>query len=138
MSKTFGLLFYLKKSKVDTQGKAPIYLRITVNGKRSEISIKRRTDINKWCNKANKVKGNTEEVRELNAYIDILTSKIYNHQRELIHDDKEVTAETIKSKKRTFLEGGIDLPLKGAFRNRTFVVDFLPLPLLSLDISHTF
>ncbi|MFZ3273308.1 MAG: Arm DNA-binding domain-containing protein [Lutibacter sp.] len=37
MNKTFGLLFYLKKSKVDSQGKAPIYLRITVDGERSEI-----------------------------------------------------------------------------------------------------
>lgn len=98
MNKTFGLLFYLKKSKVDTQGKAPIYLRITVDGRRSEISIKRKADINKWCNKANKVTGKTEEVRELNAYIDILTSKIYHHQRELIHDNKEITAETIKNK----------------------------------------
>lgn len=98
MNKTFGLLFYLKKSKVDTHGKAPIYLRITVDGRRSEISIKRKADINKWCNKANKVTGKTEEVRELNAYIDILTSKIYHHQRDLIHDNKEITAETIKNK----------------------------------------
>ena len=40
MNKTFGLLFYLKKSKVDAQGKCPIYLRITIDGKRSEISYK--------------------------------------------------------------------------------------------------
>ena len=41
MNKTFGLLFYLKKSKVDAQGKCPIYLRITIDGKRTEISTKR-------------------------------------------------------------------------------------------------
>ena len=45
MNKTFGLLFYLKKSKVDAQGKCPIYLRITIDGKRTEISTKRTIEI---------------------------------------------------------------------------------------------
>ncbi len=47
MNKTFGLLFYLKKSKVDAQGKAPIYLRITIEGKRCEISAKRTVELSK-------------------------------------------------------------------------------------------
>ena len=54
MNKTFGLLFYLKKSKVDAQGKIPIYLRITIDGKRAEISTKRTIEIEKWNVKANK------------------------------------------------------------------------------------
>ena len=68
MNKTFGLLFYLKKSKVDAQGKCPIYLRITVDGKRTEISTKRSIAISKWNTQANKAIGRTEDVRELNAY----------------------------------------------------------------------
>ena len=98
MNKTFGLLFYLKKSKVDAQGKCPIYLRITIDGKRAEISTKRTIEIDKWSNQANKAIGRTEDIRELNTYLDSLTSKVYQSQRELIQDNKSVTSETLKNK----------------------------------------
>ncbi|WP_428741891.1 Arm DNA-binding domain-containing protein [Tenacibaculum sp.] len=37
--------FLLKQSDVDKDGKSPIYMRITVNGKRSEVSIQRKIKI---------------------------------------------------------------------------------------------
>mgnify|MGYP003676510415 CR=1 FL=1 len=98
MNKTFGLLFYLKKSKIDAQGKCPIYLRITIDGKRTEISTKRTIEIKKWNTQANKAIGRTEDIREVNAYLDSLITKVYQSQRDLIQDDKEVTTETLKNK----------------------------------------
>ncbi|SCY19176.1 Site-specific recombinase XerD [Nonlabens sp. Hel1_33_55] len=98
MNRTFGILFYLKKSKVDSKGFAPIYLRITVDGTRKEVSIKRRIEIKKWSTAANKAIGRTDDVRELNAYLDIITSKLYQHHKELIENDELVTAEKIKNK----------------------------------------
>ena len=41
MNKTFNLLFYVKKAKINSVGESPIYLRITIDGKISEISTKR-------------------------------------------------------------------------------------------------
>ena len=98
MNKTFGLLFYLKKSKVDAQGKCPIYLRITIDGKRTEISSKRTIEAERWSIEANKAIGRTEDIRELNAYLDSLTTKVYQSQRDLIQDNKPVTSETLKNK----------------------------------------
>ena len=98
MNKTFGLLFYLKKSKANASGKLPIYLRITIDGKRTEISTKRTIEIEKWSVEANKAIGRTEDVRELNAYLDSLISRVYQSHRDLIQDNKEVTAETLKNK----------------------------------------
>lgn len=98
MNKTFGLLFYLKKNKVDAQGRCPIYLRITIDGKRKEISTKRIIEIEKWNNQGSKAIGRTENVKELNAYLDALTAKVYQCQRDLIQDNKLVTAETLKNK----------------------------------------
>ena len=38
MNQSFNLLFYVRKAKANSQGEALIYLRITINGKVSEIS----------------------------------------------------------------------------------------------------
>ena len=37
----FTILFFIKKSKLLKNGEAPICMRITVNGQRAEIQIKR-------------------------------------------------------------------------------------------------
>ena len=97
MNKTFGLLFYVKRAKIDNNGKAPIYVRITVDGIRSELSIKRSIEIERWNTEAGKVKGNTEEVKSINTYIDVVRNKIYDHHKRLIDANKKVTAEAIKN-----------------------------------------
>ena len=38
MKTTFSLLFYLKRPKNYENGSMPVYLRITVNGKRAETT----------------------------------------------------------------------------------------------------
>ncbi len=40
MNKTFNLLFFIKKNKIRTNGTAPIYLRITIDGKIADIAAK--------------------------------------------------------------------------------------------------
>ena len=42
MQTTFSTLFYPRGNDIDKNGNAPIYLRITINGKRSEFNIKRK------------------------------------------------------------------------------------------------
>lgn len=54
MENSFNLIFYIKKTKADPRGKTMIYMRITVNGRRSELSIQRKVDILKWNNQAGK------------------------------------------------------------------------------------
>lgn len=38
---TFSVIFYLRRYKTASNGKTPIYARITVDGKRMDISVKR-------------------------------------------------------------------------------------------------
>lgn len=83
---------------MNSAGNAPIYLRITVGGKRSEISTKRSVNPKHWSSEANKAIGRSQDIRELNAYLDILTSKVYQNYKLLIEDNREVTAETLKNK----------------------------------------
>lgn len=97
MTKNFNILFYIRKDKADSQGIAPIYCRITVDGKRSELAIKRDIHISKWDSSKCYVKGHSEEVKTLNAYIDSVRSKIYEHQKALMEANKPITAEAIKN-----------------------------------------
>lgn len=51
---TAKVIFYLKHDKVNqVTGEEPIYCRITVNGKRSNISINRWVDPKRWAETTN-------------------------------------------------------------------------------------
>ncbi len=97
MQNTFSILFYPKRNDVDKEGKVPIYMRITVGGKRSELSIQRKVDIDQWNTQAGKVKGSNHAAKSLNQLMDIIKSKIYDHHRELVDKNKDITARALKN-----------------------------------------
>ncbi len=98
MQTKISILFYAKKAKATTEGLVPIYQRVTVDGQRIELSTKRYVDVTKWSSEAGKLKGNSEEARSLNAYLDILKAKVYDYQKELIHETGSVTFDSMKNK----------------------------------------
>jgi len=111
MTKNFSVLFYVRNDKINPEGSVPIYCRITVDGKRSEIAIKRSTPQSKWNSDKGYVKGTTEDVKSINAYIDTVRNKIYEHHKLLIENNKVITAEAIKN---SFL--GISQKSKSLFK----------------------
>jgi len=98
MKTKVSILFYAKKAKTAVNGLVPIYTRITINGKRIELSTNRFVEISKWSTEAGKIKGNSEEARSINNHLDLLKSQIRDAEMELIHKKIVVTTETIKSK----------------------------------------
>jgi hypothetical protein len=95
---TFASIFYLRNSRLDKNGKAGIYFRITVNGQRAEISIQRKTSPEKWCPTTGRIKGSNRESKEINHYMDQLESKAYEIHSKLVIKKKPFNAETIKNK----------------------------------------
>jgi len=96
MYHTFSIIFFLQRNKATNDGKAPIYLRITVNGKRSLISVNRKILMDKWNNDAGKVNGTTVEIRELNRYLESIKHNIYKIQRKLQDQNRPITSQLIK------------------------------------------
>lgn len=94
--KTFGVLFYFKKPKQKTTVNLPLYMRITVDGRRAELSIKRQWNPDKWNAPAGRATGTKEDARALNAYLDTLKARLYEAQRHLLSICEEVTAEKLK------------------------------------------
>lgn len=98
MIKTFHHIFFLKKPKGYEKGPVPVYLRITVEGKRDEFSIARKVDPDRWNQDAGRIKGTSEEVKKFNAHLDALQSKLYDAHQALIRENRIITAESLKNK----------------------------------------
>lgn len=93
-----NLLFYLKKRSTYKKGTVTIYLRFTVDGKRTETSTGKSCDPNRWNTKAGRAIGTREDIRVLNAYLDKLESKALALHQVMTTTEETVTAETIKNR----------------------------------------
>lgn len=89
MSHSLSLLFYIKKSKADDLGKANIYLRITLDGKRAECSVRRKVKFNEWNSRTQLVIGNSIVAQEINRELGIIKNKIYSIQQQFQRTEKE-------------------------------------------------
>ncbi len=98
MKTKVSILFYAKRAKASVNGLVPIYTRITINGKRIELSTNRFVEISKWSTEAGKMKGSSEEARSINSHLDMFKIKIIDTQMELIHKNIPITSEILKNK----------------------------------------
>ncbi len=97
MNTTSSILFYIKRSKANAQGLAPIFQRITINGRRLENSTGKFVEPDKWDSEMSKMKGTSEEARSINGHLDNLKSKILNVEKNLIKKDIPVNFESFKN-----------------------------------------
>ena len=97
MKTTITNLFYLKRVKVNAQGLVPIFHRITVNSMRLDKSTGKYIDASKWSSEMSKVKGNSEEARTINGYLDNLKLKVVMSERNLISKDITISIKTLKN-----------------------------------------
>lgn len=95
-NQTFSILFWLSKAKAKN-GKAPIYCRISINGRRTEISSKRFIELEKWNSTAGAVRGNSEEARTINTFLSIMRTEILNHYNLLLSNSEIATGDKIKN-----------------------------------------
>jgi site-specific recombinase XerD len=93
---SIAVLFYIRKAKSTRSKMAPIYMRITVNGQRAEISLQRDVEVNKWNPAAGMVTGSSEAAKSLNQYITYWRQRTYDAQESLIKDGRLATAAAIK------------------------------------------
>ena len=93
-----SILFYGKKTKNESDKLLSIYLRVTINGDRFEVSTQRYVETAKWSASAGKVKGNSEEARSINQHLDNLKQKIYDYQKTITMEGKHFTKEMLRLK----------------------------------------
>ena len=82
MNKSFSLFFYLKSSKMSADHTAPIYLRVTIDRQRIEISSEPQTIPSKWNTSAQKLSGTGDYARSVNGYLKTLEHQVYDVHRQ--------------------------------------------------------
>lgn len=95
---TFGIQFVLRLPKNKKDETATVYARITVNGRRTEISLKSKVSINNWDEAKGRAKGKRQEIVKLNSHMEQVRSLIFDSYQELIQQNKPVSVDTVKAK----------------------------------------
>lgn len=96
-SLTFSVLFWIYTKRAQNN-QTNIYARITVNGKKVNISLKHKVNVNAWDPKSQKLKGNSPTAKEMNLYLDEVKSGIVQCYRDLKTEKRVLTAELIKAR----------------------------------------
>ena len=94
---TFSLLFYLKKNRLNKIGQAPIYYRITVNGKQAALSLHRSIKVEDWNSSLGLANGKTKEAKIINKTIKSIEGKVSEHFRSLRDNGVMITVDAIKN-----------------------------------------
>jgi len=92
---TFRILFYLKRTKTLNNGELTIFMRITVDGERAEVSRHRSVETHLWNQGKGIVKGVSNSSKQVNDYLEHLKLKVYQYKKEMEGNDKEMTARTL-------------------------------------------
>lgn len=94
---SFAVGFFIKQDKIRKNGMAPIYARITVNGKRTFIALKRKTIPNQWDVSKGKMRGNSETSRSINLQIEKIHNKLFSIYYDLKQQGSLVSGAIIKN-----------------------------------------
>lgn len=94
---TFTVIFFTRKSRSVTN-QLSIYVRITVDGKRAEISLKRNIPSKEWDNSRNRGRGGSQRIRALNAYLDYVYGELLDCHKELLEENRVISSNAIKSR----------------------------------------
>ncbi|SHH67859.1 Phage integrase SAM-like domain-containing protein [Flavobacterium johnsoniae] len=75
LESSFGLTFFLKAPRKKNNLRY-IYLRVIVDGIPKETSTKRKWDINRWDQKAERAVGTKEDAKTTNFFLSTIETKV--------------------------------------------------------------
>ena len=95
--KTFKVLLWQNRAKTKN-GLAPIYVRVTINGKRAEISTGTSYPIDNWDGKSSRAMGRSAGARSLNNKLDGIRQRLHECHEELIREGGYIDPQTVKAR----------------------------------------
>jgi hypothetical protein len=95
---TFSVLFFIRRTRLNKHGEAPVEMRLTINGMRIDHALKRSVPPDLWNPDKGRAMPRTRESRELNAYLDTVKLRLLQLQREMEIDGIPVAAKSLLDK----------------------------------------
>lgn len=93
---TFSILFIVRKSRLGKSGEAAITMRITVNGRFTEMNTLRKVPLSLWDQKKERAIGKGPIPIEINRHLESLRTRAYEIHKELVERDGYADPLTIK------------------------------------------
>lgn len=98
MNHSFSILFWTVINRTSKKtGEAPINARITVDGKRSELSTGKKILPEKWNVASGRMRGSSEEARTFNRHLSKIQMKLEKIFEQLSDEDQFISAQTIRN-----------------------------------------
>jgi site-specific recombinase XerD len=96
LDQTFSILFWLRRHKTDKKGLAPIWIRITVDGKRAECSTSRKILSEHWDAENGAASNGCPTAKVINDYLASVRVEITRRYNILLTTKDYVSAEDVK------------------------------------------
>ncbi len=96
VNQDMSILFMIIRTKM-YEGKAPVWARLTVNGKRSQFSLGKKIEPEKWDVHAGIIKGNSEDAKTFNNYLNQVRGDLQKHYNVLASCNEYVSSEMVRN-----------------------------------------
>jgi hypothetical protein len=91
-----SVIFLIEKSETSSDGRAPIYMRLTIEGKRREISLGTKINPLHWDKKKGRVTVKSKDAAKVNGMLVRALASIERHYLLLSVRSERVSAEMLK------------------------------------------
>src|SRR5215475_14442558 len=89
--------FFVKKYKV-RNNQVPIYVRIMLDGKSRDVSLKRDIGLDSWSMERERAIGTRSEIKALNSHLEQVRAEIINAYNKLKFERKPLNVDAIRSR----------------------------------------
>jgi len=97
INQTYAVLFWLNKSKANKKVQVPVWVRITIDGKRAECATAIKIFPEQWDTIKGTVKSNFQEAQSINEHLENVRVGIRKHYNILLTTRPYVSAIDVKN-----------------------------------------
>lgn len=94
----FSILSWLNHQRKSSNSECPIYIRVTVNGKRVEISTQKTVPLQDWDQHSQKVKPKGKDSLLINNYLDLARGRLQTILHQMLASENLFTAAMVKDR----------------------------------------